>query len=159
MGSKIWLVKLNLDEKTWRILIFLFNCKDPNNSNCVFGGYKSGNLCAFDLRNSTMFFKHQLVEGICNIDIIKDEKSENRTLLAVSPKGKYSIFHLQDINEVSLPLVASMAIKNLSFSSATIWCGSYCNSSNYFMTTTNDGYLSLHKQFVYILYYLFYLLF
>lgn len=95
-----------------------------------------------------MFFKHQFVEGICNIDIKRSEDCENRTLLAVSPKGKFSICHLQQMNELSLPLVASMALKNLSFTSSTLWCGSYCDVNDYFVTTTNDGYLSLHKQYV-----------
>ena len=116
---------------------------DKFQADTVYSGYKNGDLRAIDLRNLGVYWKYTLADGVCDID------TSVGSLLASTSKGKYYLFHLEDMNGRNLPLVASLSSNSHPESSSTVWRGSYSphNPQN-FMTTTNDGYLSYYKQYV-----------
>ena len=97
-----------------------------------------------------MYWKHQIGEGVCDLEIQKQQEGDEvPSLLAVSPKGKYHLFQSRNIQGTALPLIASMKSSIHPKTSSTLWCGSFCPfTANHFMLTTNDGFLSLHKQYV-----------
>ena len=132
-----------LNSSKW-VFIYLFFKIDTHQPESLFCGYKSGELRAFDIRQNGIFWKYSSSDGVCGLDF-----SSDKSMIVSKVHGKYDIFRLEDMNGLHLPLVSSVSNNVHPQSRSTVWNGCYSPfHPEKFMLTTNDGYLSLCKQYV-----------
>ena len=100
-----------------------------------------------------MFWKHKFDFGVTDIDFSQETNSE-KTLLVSTLKSKFHLCNLLQVEELNLPLKASLSTMTRPDAVATNWCARFSpHSPDNLAVTTNDGHIILYKlvsQFIFV---------